>query len=379
MALGGLIAFATAEVVLRSRSPVVTRYEVWWPHLHKVMRPVPGLLPGVDGEKHFVVNSLGLRGEEFSDRAGFRMLALGGSTTECLFLDQDEAWPEQVAQRLEASGRVGDVWIGNAGKSGLHTRDHVIQLRRLRPQLAELGLDAVLLLVGVNDLGLRLGEGEEYDPAALADPDVVRSHVLRGFQRVPLAEERRLPFWKRSALYRTFAQALDRRLGRCLVQDSAGLAHETWREHRADAPRLHDELPDLSSGLAEYRRNLVELVGLCADLGARAVLITQPSLWREDLTPEERATLWLGGIGPFMNERGCEYYSAGALREGLERYNEATRQVASQLGVEVIDLGQRIPADLTHFYDDVHFNEAGSAAVAQVVADHLLGRAPFDT
>jgi lysophospholipase L1-like esterase len=371
-ALGVLLALVAGEVILRARSPLVRRYEVWWPHLHKVLRPGEGILPGVEGEKHFVVNSLGMRGSELDAGDDFRILTVGASTTECLFLDQDEAWPERVGALLEASGRLGDVWVGNAGKSGLNTRDHVVQMRRLVPQLRALELDLVVYMVGVNDFTLRLGQDEDYDPSALERPAVVSELVRRVFQRVPLAEEPRLPFWKRSALYVTLGRVRDRHFGGTTVQDDAARAHDLWRANRASATRFLDELPDLTSALGEYRRNLGELIGLAREVGPRVLLLTQPSLWRDDNDEQELACLWLGGIGPFMTEPGCVYYAPRALLAGLARYNAETVEVARERGVEALDLAAAIPRDLEHFYDDVHFNERGSELVAQVVADYLL-------
>ena len=103
LALGLVLALVAAEAVLRVGGSRLDGYYVWWPNLRKVFHPEPGVMAGVEGEKIFAINSLGLRGDEPSSDDTFRVLALGGSTTECLFLDQEEAWP----QRLQTLGKIG--------------------------------------------------------------------------------------------------------------------------------------------------------------------------------------------------------------------------------------------------------------------------------
>jgi hypothetical protein len=61
-----------------------------------------------------------------------------------------------------------------------------------------------------------------------------------------------------------------------------------------------------------------------------------------------------------INEQGLH----GALAWNLlELYNEAVREIGRERWVLVIDLARRIPKDSRLFYDFVHFNNDGSAAV----------------
>ena len=113
------------------------------------------------------------------------------------------------------------------------------------------------------------------------------------------------------------------------------------------------------------------LAGLAEAYGVRLVFATQPTLWREDLSAEERATLWFGGTGDFLREPGHAYYSVGALAEGMARYNQTLLDVCATRGVECVDLAAEIPRDPSLFYDDCHFTEAGARAVADALAGHF--------
>ena len=100
-------------------------------------------------------------------------------------------------------------------------------------------------------------------------------------------------------------------------------------------------------------------------------------MWRADLDPELAELMWFGGVGDFMEQEGCEYYSLGALEEGMRRYNDVLRKLAAKRGVQCVDLAPVLPRDTRTFFDDCHFNEAGAARVGELVADALLAREPF--
>ncbi len=148
-----LAAALLGEITLRCVLDVGS-YRIWPPHLETLFRPAPGLMPGIEGESRFRINSRGLRGDEPDPSARYRILVLGGSTAECLYLDQEETWPALVQGLLRERAPALGVQVENAGVSGRDTRDHVVQARHLLPQLPD--LDCVLLLCGVNDLTLRL-------------------------------------------------------------------------------------------------------------------------------------------------------------------------------------------------------------------------------
>ena len=373
--LGVGLGLVLAELLVSARFREVHAYHVWWPHLEKTFQVAPGVMPGVSGETHFRVNSLGLRGDELDDEHDVRMLAVGGSTTECLFLDQEDAWPQIVQDELNRRCGEHRTWIGNAGKSGLNSRDHVVLVKHLLPQLE--GIDRVILLMGVNDMTLRLAQDEGYDPLFLERRGSNRMFLLRSFQQLPIELEASSHPIERMALWRWLGRVKDGWLPEHQLQDDAGLVHDQWRAHRRQAAALRDALPDLSTSLEEYRRNAETIVDLCRSRGVEVLLLTQPCVWSEDLSPEMQSLLWLGGIGEFMTELGCDYYTVAALRAGLETYNRTLVAVAEERGVECLDLAAALESDEDAFYDDVHLNVAGSHKVAASVTEFLLGREPF--
>jgi len=369
-------AVAAAELVLRLTLPEVNGYYVWWPSLRRIFQVEEGLMPGIDGPTLFQVNSQGFRGDEISEEDDYRVLCVGGSTTECLFLDQPDAWPEGVERLLNARQQALRVWVGNAGKSGLNTRDHIVQLKKILPPHPE--VDAVVLMIGVNDMMLRLSRDAKYDPDFMQGEGAEDFILPRSFQMLPLDREGRKLSYQKTALWRLASRVKDALFQSNKVQDNAGSNIKYWREHRRTAPAFRDRLPDMTPGLEEYRRNIRELIRLCRDHGARPIFMTQPAVWRADLAPELLDTLWLGGIGDYMETPGCTYYGPPALIEAMGMYNDALKEVCAEEEVDCYDIAGDLPCDPTFFYDDVHFNTAGGRRVAELFGEYLLQDPPFD-
>ena len=370
-------SLVAAELVLRAAAPAPRAYRVWRPGLEATFHPAPGLMPGISGPSRFTTNQLGLRGPDWGRGAGLRILAIGGSTTESLYLDDAEVWTSLLQQRLDRPG--ARVWVANGGKSGLNSRHHVVQALRLLEQHPE--VDTLLVLAGVNDLHHRLSLDDDYVPIDREPPATFEELAWRSFAVHP-AVDPMVPPWRPVELSYRLSRLGVSRLGRDdaspatghLVQDDAGRVYEKWRRHRAEAPRQRRVLPDLDEALREYAGNLVTIADVGARHGVEVVFATQPVLWSPELGPEERARLWFGGVGHFQREPGHEYYSVEALAEGMARYNEVTLAVCAKRGLRCVDL-TGLSGDPSVFYDDCHFNERGSLRVAELVAEGILGAA----
>jgi lysophospholipase L1-like esterase len=365
LGLAGLVALAAAEAALRALAPDARRFCVWPPGLERTFHPDPALMPGIDGTSEFRISSLGLRAREAAPAgaASPRVLAVGGSTTECLYLDQAEAWPALVERGLGSTA-----WVGNAGVSGRHTRDHVVQLVHLLPEIG--ALDRIVLLVGVNDLMLVLGQGDAYDPRGLDAPGERERALRRAFAVLPRTlDPARFP--RGTELWRRVLVPLKDRLVPAQAQDDTGAIYATWRAHRAGASRWIDALPDLAPALAEYERTVRELARLARAAGARPLFVTQPCLWSAAPPPAHEALFGMGGVGDYQKVEGAPYDTARALALGMARDNARLLAVCTEIGADCLDLAALMPPDGEAFYDDVHFNEEGARRVAAAVTEAL--------
>jgi lysophospholipase L1-like esterase len=360
--VASVVALALAEGVLRLAAP--HGYYVWPPHQRIVFDPAPGALPGVKGVSTIVINESGLRGRSFSDADRFRVLAVGGSTTECLYLDDTEAWPYLLEQNLN-QGSFGSkpVWVGNVGKSGHNSSHHVLQVEKLLDQYPH--IDVVLTLVGVNDLIFVL-KNSGYVPMTPEELD--EAFALRPGWTL---EDSRYPFYKRTELWRTLRKvksALFTDSSQDLVEDRAGTVFVWLREQRRLATGFRDELPDLTVALNVYKSNLNAIVSAAEKRGTRVVFMTQPSLWTSHPAPEVEKLLWMGRVGAYASKDAKPYLTTAAIERAINAYNDTLLQVCKDRALSCLDLASEVPKTPEMFYDDVHFTEQGSRSVARTVA-----------
>ena len=375
--LGALLALLACEYGLRLYLSATgsSQYYVWPPNMVKVFRPTPGTMPGLTNTATFRTNAEGLRGDGMPAGPQYRILAIGGSTTECLLVDQDKAWPLALQKRLNRLGG-REAWVGSAGKAGLSTREHYMHMKYLLPQFP--GVDAVIILAGCNDFMRRLIEDEKYDPHFLDHYAEWEPRLIRGaFSETPYYPGKyrfRTGYYDETAIGSLYKKFRYVRSQQDLQQDEQGEFFVRLREKRQEALEVVDRLPDLTPALGEYRRNLNTIIDMAQARGTRLIFVTQPYMWRPGMTAREQKLLWMGWIESLKARR---YYSAEALAEGMNLYNRALMEVCRERGVECIDLAGRLPKDTTVFFDDVHFNENGSLRAAEVISGYLKGTKPF--
>src|SRR5215510_15577061 len=163
--LGLTFPLVLAELVLRVIFPAPSGDFAMTPIL-KAMFSAQLHAKGVQGAALFKVNSRGFRSREWStNRASeYRIICLGGSTTESVLNDQSRIWTTLLEHRL---GQLPDgrrVWVGNMGKAGLASKHHIAQLKNIQAY----DPDLVIVLVGSSDLMSRLKQDGNDSSSILA-------------------------------------------------------------------------------------------------------------------------------------------------------------------------------------------------------------------
>lgn len=301
-------------------------------------------------------NSLGFRGPEPpADFAGhLTLVAIGGSTTQCFFLSDEQTWPARLGGKLE--GPFQRVWVNNAGLDGHSTNGHLVLLEDF---VAPLRPDVALFLVGVNDIAadsIRDFEAENVR-------DGVRLSSAKGFVKSLSAYSEVV-----SLSLNTYRSLTAYRMG--LTHKQVDLERQGY-SHVAGADE--ERRPDAQTGelLKGYTARLERLADASRRAGIEPVFITQPMLLgsgTDDVTGVDLARVKINA------ERD------GQTRwKELELYNDITRRVGRERGVFVIDLARRLPKTSRYFYDAIHYTPQGAQAVAELVYGELapLLRAKF--
>ncbi|MBX9789536.1 MAG: SGNH/GDSL hydrolase family protein [Pirellulales bacterium] len=315
------------------------------PNLRIVFHPRGDIMPGVSGDACYCTNSDGLRGSEIPPPgAGQRIICLGGSTTECTYLDDAETWPALVAEALNSSDSSKEmhVWVGAAAVSGAGTREH-LRFVETSPLMSE--IDLLVVLCGVNDLVAALGGGPS--PHAVA------------------------PWlWSKLALPKLILVTWSRwtAAARLETEDPQGRNYVARRAARAVAP-VCETSPSLDTVLAAYGRRLQRIADACRKHHVRLILVEQPVLWSESLPDDFTRLLWLGQLPD------GRYLTVSGLREAMDAFNAVTREVAVENAATSVDTSSLMGRPEL-FYDDCHLNERGARELAALVAKAMAPIAP---
>ena len=351
--LGIVAAFVVAELSLRLMQP--------FPALTSAGRmelPVNTELriqdhghDGLDDPIDVRFNSLGFRGPEPNgDESVIRIITVGGSTTQCLYLSEGKTWPDQVAQILAED--VPNVWMNNAGMDGHSTFGHL----QMMSHVEAINPDIVVFYVGINDVDR-------------IDLNGFDSELMRGKRR---NEESFLKTGYRKLVATSECVCIFDAWRRHRQAASRGLTHFSSIDHGRfqDAPtkewtdaERQESLRKMDmhavSGFAKRIESLVARTKAC---GASPVLMTQAVLFGDSVDPITGTDLSHVKIG---NEDGY------VLSHKLKVYNQVTRDIARKEGILLIDLAVDLPKSSLYYYDWIHNNNDGAKAIGRIVAPDL--------
>ena len=368
ISFGLISAGLSGELILRLIPPF-THYAILPANLQWEFKGTPDIMPGVSGRALYTTNQDGIRGTPYQANGRYNILAIGGSTTETSILDNTEAWTYLLQAQLNQDQPTVPIWIGNVGRSGHGLVEHIHALQHFTPQYQ---LDAVIMLVGINDLGPILWQPDQYTDTYESPQDYPR-YLHRSFYTRPLIDTAvPRPFPQNLALWNLIEHLFWRRLNpiphQLLIEDETGLNYVLRRQNLRQAP-LITTLPDLTSALRQYRQNLRTAIHLARQQNVRLILVTQPVVWHEEISPQMIDLLWFGHRGELENPNGR--YAIPDLLWAITQFNQTLLDVCGRTQTECVDLAFVMNGHEPYFYDDVHFNEAGARAVADHLANYL--------
>jgi len=373
-----LFMLALLEGFVRILFPLPTTPSIWPPATQWVSHPAVWGVTGVGETTRFTTNEIGLRGPSLP-REGkpYKIITVGGSTTECLVLDDSKEWPHLVMEGLTDRQRNMPVWLANAGIGG-HTTVHHLMVLKSMPIFKQ--VDMVILLFGLNDLNASLAYAGGPTQAHLErDTETFRQAMVGSGQSITS-----FPLYKHLRLYRYAERAKTSLVGRrTSIRGAVGSWDWLEKLRRRRATGKFVPLPDLRVGLDEYRQRVRRIVDQCRTLQVRCLFLTQPVHWRKGLSPEEEASLWTGWIAPLgpvdrlTPAPGAGYVSASDLETAMNAYNRVLLKTCQEEGLECFDLAGTVPKNGTVFYDDDHYTDAGARIVADRLLDYLLANPPF--
>lgn len=267
---------------------------------------------------------------------------LGGSTTECAWMDENERFPYLAGRLLEKETglKINSYNAAMSGANSLH--DINILLNKVMP----LKPDIVIMMENINDLVILIRENSHFNSnpgrSLIGVMNIATKPSIRGVWR----------------------QIRDLTVPH-VYQRANSIIHEIRHPEPVDDfkdTRTKKIVIDQPHILREFRMNLQTYIAICKARNVVPVLMTQEN--RIKTNPDK---LVVKSLRLFRNQD--TNYEEG--KDIYDRMNQAIRDVGVENGVTVIDLAAQIPQEKEYMYDLVHFNGFGSRTAAGIISKEL--------
>lgn len=272
----------------------------------------------------------------------FRVLALGGSTTRGFNLPASDAYPAVLERVLRERTGNANIEVVNAGQDFYTTKHSLINYVTYAQAW---DADLVIIMHAINDISKSFSHPEytigEYNDhysnhyAQVSDAAHGTSFERRYLRRVSYA-------WFSSLRIREY-----------------------------DFPLA------FYRSIEPFRGHLDKLIDYVRADGADVMLVSQSSIYRESMAPEELVLLYRDEV--MLEKTGAitrRIASTGSLADAMTAFNSVTRSVAEQRGAIFVDAANMVPKDLAHHTDDVHHTALGARVLANAIADKMPIVAP---
>ena len=252
-----------------------------------------------------------------------KFVFMGGSTTECLYVNEFNRYPENVARLVEKeSGRkINSYNCGVGGNNSLNSIDILInKVLPLKP-------DLVFFNHNINDL------------ITLC---YLHTYWSKGYERSPI---------------------MDINYVKGKYNSNQGLEKRDEFQNIGDYIPLNDSLLGIYG--QAFRNNVRTFIGICRANNIEPVLLSQPNNFsRLDLA-------WFitnrkAQMARFKNSEEILHF----IIKGTARFNEILREESNVQHCLFIDLSKGIN-NVSDFYDEVHLNDSGSIHVSNIIAQKL--------
>jgi len=309
---------------LPSDDPRACKYA---PHPYTCYRLEPGRQR--DGANH---NSRGFRGPEFAvpkPLGVFRIAILGGSTTYCEFIGDDNAtFPARTQQTLHHDYGRTEVEVINAGVPGFNSWESSIDFQM---RVLDADPDLTVVFFGVNDVHARLVDPESYKADGTGrrriwsepwEVRVMRASMLLRFVGVQIG------VWKPPGV------------------ENYTVADSAFHRNRDAGPEMMEILA--ANPPTYYRRNVENTIAVAKARGIGVVLVTWP-----------------------YSEEIQDYVSLPHYQKGIAELNAVIREIAAAEHLPLFDLAAKMPTDRKYWRDGRHVNALGAQIEGRWLAEFL--------
>ena len=280
-----------------------------------------------------------------------KIVFLGGSTTECMYVTENNRFPYLVGQLIEekTNQQINSYNMGGAGNSSIHSLD--ILLNKIIPMEP----DIVVIMHVINDYAI-LAYDHTYWPIGTPRSELITINDY--FPKMP----KETFIWHFKGLFKTTYPNIYQRI--FLLKES--IIHpkkqtkpwDEWEGHRQNIKNR-----DFNFMQKEFKWALQLLVTTCKTHDILPVLMTQANRYKDN--PDE---FIIESMAPTL-DAGVSYQK---FKKEYDTFNDIVRDVAKTNEISLIDLAKLVPQEKEYMYDVMHYNDNGSKFVANIISEKLI-------
>jgi lysophospholipase L1-like esterase len=280
----------------------------------------------------------------------FRIFMIGGSTTECFYLDNSQSINAVLQQYLQYHVSFEtSIKVYNSGKSGDASDDHISMLAH---RIIHLDPDMIIVFSGINDLTRSIYNYDYLHYMKLSSKKYSPILLLQFF-----STEFHIP---RRLYY--LLKKVSKTDQEIIQEITLKSDYRSKVELRKSSP-ISDEKPVVD--IRSYKNNLETIAGIARFHKIQLVFITQQTTWNSSVDTNAQYWHWI-------LYRNGKTYREEFMDEALESLNDIMRQISIENSITIYDLVKLIPKSLEFFYDDVHFNVKGASVTGNELGKYII-------
>lgn len=322
---------------------------------HVVEKPVTQNLPGLKKRITYTRNEYGLRSLSMDSLIKpantVRILCLGASTTEQVTQNTEDTWcgilETELNRQYSGSGfRVETIAYGKGGHRAIHN------WLWIQDNLDRFAPDMVITLLGINDV--------------LSDSDRDgRRKIIEKWQDKKKINEFKIACTRYSQICRRL-KILSQK-NKLRKQLRTGRVVEWHSKSLPELRKTYRGLPYIekpargTAPITDFGDSVRSIVTYLERKKVPVILLGQPVLWKNEVSEEEYNTLWFS----LTTSGGRIRPSTQWLYAEMKEFNLVQQSLGNDSTVKYLDLDKLIPKTLEYYFDDCHYTDRGSRAVAE--------------
>lgn len=266
---------------------------------------------------------------------------LGGSTTECMEVDEQNRFPYLAGDLLEKKSgmKINSFNSGVSGNNSLHSLN--IFLNKIVP----MNPDIVVMMHNINDLNILL---------------VAKSYwnTIGSKSSIQVIEEKGPEYY---TLLKTLKNMFIPNIYKYIEYNFfTGKLHEDeFIEFRGKTIAVDEAMI-----IREYKKNLQTFIDLCKVREITPVLMTMASRFSQGSDKP---------VDSYFDRIEKDYRVArDDYKKIFDMFNQTIIEMGRLNNVLVIDLAKEIPQTKEYMYDIVHFNDKGSRLASEIISNSLM-------